>query len=327
MTGFLRRVAIAAAVAGCAAAAHAQQPAKVPRIGFLSASSPASLATRVEAFRQGLKELGYVEGKSVVVEYRWAYGKRDRLAELAAELARLKVEVIVTAGPSATRGTKEARIATPIVMAFDGDPVGSGFVASLARPGGNITGLSILAPEVSGKQIDVLKQIIPKFSTVAILGDSKEPGNGKALEETERAAQRLGLRVHRLDVQASNNIEDAFQAARNNRADALVVLPSTISSSIRAQLAALSSQNRLPAMYPWPEFVDAGGLMTYSVKMDDLYRRSATYVDKILKGSKPGELPVEQPFKFELVINLKAAKQIGLTIPVDVLTRADRVIE
>ncbi len=322
----LRIVALAAAFSGWSAVAEAQSAPKVARVGFLSASSLASLATRVEAFRQGLKELGYIEGRTVAIEYRWAAGKVDRLPELAAELERSKVDVIVTAGPSATRAAKQATT-TPIVMAFDSDPVGSGFVASLARPGGNITGLSILAPEISGKQLDVLKQIIPKLSRVAVLGDSKEPANNRSLQETERAAGALGLQVHYQDIRASKDLEDIFQIARKESADALVVLVSSMSSTARVQLAALAAKNRLPAMYWQPEFVDAGGLMTYSVRLEDLYRRAATYVDKILKGAKPADLPVELPYKFDLVINLKAAKQIGLTIPVGVLTRADRVID
>jgi putative ABC transport system substrate-binding protein len=303
----------------------AEAQPKVARVGFLSAANPGSLATRVEAFRLGLKELGYVEGRNLTIEYRWAHGKVDRLPELAAELER-KVDVIVSAGPSATRAAKQATT-RPIVMAFDSDPVGSGFIASLARPGGNITGLSILAPEISGKQLELLKQIIPKLSRVAVLGDSKEPANTQSLRETQRAAAALGLQVHYQDLRAVKDFEEIFQAARKENADALVVLVASMTSFARAELIALAAQNRLPAMYWHSEWVDAGGLMTYSVRLEDLYRRAATYVDKILKGAKPGDLPVELPYKFDLVINLKAAKQIGLTIPVGVLTRADRVIE
>ena len=322
----LQAITVATAF-GWPAVADAQQAAKVPRIAFLSASDAASMANNVEAFRQGLKELGYVEGRNIVVEYRWAEGKFDRLPVLAAELDRLKVDAIVSAGPSATHGAKQATSRTPIVMAFDADPVGSGFVASLARPGGNITGLSILAPEISGKQLDVLKQIVPKLSRVVILGDSKEPANAKSLQETQRAAAVLGVQVHYVDRRASKDLEDIFRAARKENADALVVLAISMSRPDIVQLAALASKNRLPAMYPWASMVDAGGLITYSVRREDLYRRAATYVDKILKGANPAELPVELPYKFELVINLKAAKHIGLTIPVGVLTRADRVIE
>jgi putative ABC transport system substrate-binding protein len=322
----VRLAALAIMLSGGATIAAAQQVSKVARVGFLSAANPGSLATRVEAFRQGLKELGYIEGRNVAIEYRWAAGKVDRLPELAAELARSKVDVIVTAGPSATRAAKQATT-LPIVMAFDSDPVGSGFVASLARPGGNITGLSILAPEISGKQLDILKQIIPKLSRVAVLGDSKEPANNTSLQETERAAAALGLQVRYQDIRASKDLEHIFEVARKENADALVVLVGSMTSTARAQLLDLATKNRLPAMHWQPQFVDAGGLMSYSVRLEDLYRRAATYVDKILKGAKPADLPVELPYKFDLVINLKAAQQIGLTIPVGVLSRADRVIQ
>jgi putative tryptophan/tyrosine transport system substrate-binding protein len=335
MKTFLPMSALAAVLIGCATLAQAQQAAKLSRIGFLSAASNAAgMATRLDAFRLGLQALGYVEGRNIVIEYRWAAGKAERLRELAAELERMKVDVIVTAGPAATHGAKQGTTITPIVMAFDSDPVGSGFVASLARPGGNITGLSVLAPEISGKQLDVLKQIVPKLSRVVVLGDSKEPANARSLQETERAAAILGLEIRYLDIRTFKDLEDVFQVARRERADALLVLVVELSERsasmgrpARVQLAALAAKNRLPAMYPWPEFVDAGGLITYSVGLEDLYRRAASYVDKILKGAKAGDLPVELPYKFDLVINLKAAKQIGLTIPVGVLTRADRVVE
>ena len=322
----IRLVAIAMILSGGATITEAQQ-GRLPRIGFLSASSGPSMANNVDAFRQGLRELGYFEGRNIIVEYRWADGKVDRLPELAAELERLKVDAIVSAGPSATHGAKQASARTPIVMAFDADPVGSGFVASLARPGGNITGLSILAPEISGKQLEVLKQIVPKLSRVAIVGDSKEPANARSLQETERAAAALGVQVHYIDRRASKDSEDIFRAARKENADALVVLVTSTNRAEIAQLAVLASKYRLPAMYPWASFVDGGGLITYSVRREDLYRRAATYVDKILKGSKPAELPVELPYKFELVINLRAAKEIGLSIPVGVLSRADRIIQ
>lgn len=296
------------------------------RVGFLSASTPSALASRVEAFRAGLKELGYVEGRNIAIEYRWAAGKVDQLPALAAELDRLKVAVLVTGGPSATRAAKQAT-KQPIVMSFDTDPVGSGFVASLARPGGNITGLSILAPEISGKQLDVLKQIVPKLSRVAVLGDSREPANKRTLQETERAASALGLTVHYQDIRAVKDFEEIFNVARRENADALVVLVSPMTNISRSELAAAAIRNRLPAIGWQPEFAAAGGLMTYSARLEDLARRAASYVDRILKGANPGDLPVELPDKFDLVINLKAAKQIGLKIPVEVLTRADRVIQ
>ena len=309
-------------------AAFCQPTTKIHRIGFLSAISPTGLSlSRVEAFRQGMKELGYVEGRNIVIEYRWAEGKTERLPQLAADLVRNGVEVIVSAGPSATRPAKQATSTVPIVMAFDSDPVASGFVASYARPGGNVTGLSILAPEVSGKQVEFLKQIVPGLSRLMIFSDSKEPGDERALKETAGAALALGIQVRKLDLRDATSVADMFQAATKEQAGALIVLPSVTYHVERVQIANLATRHRLPAIYPWLEHVEAGGLMTYSVKIDDLYRRAASYVDKILKGAKPAELPVEQPYKFELLINVKAARQIGLTIPVNVLMRADRVIE
>ena len=312
----------------CAGAvAQAQQPTKVPRIGFLHGASASAIAARIEAFRQGLRELGYVEGKNIVIEWRYAEGKLDRLPALAAELVRLKVDVIVTAGPAATRAAKEATSTIPIVMTQDADPVGSGFVASLARPGGNITGLSTLAPELSGKRLELLKEIIPKLSRVAVLGTSTIPGNAQALREVELAAEAFGVKLQYLDVLGPKDIETAFRAASKGRADAVLVLAGGVAQCSRTQIAELAVKSRLPAIYDRPEYVEAGGLMTYGANFTDLDRRAATYVDKILKGAKPADLPVEQPTKFELIINLKAAKQIGLTIPPNVLARADKVIK
>jgi putative ABC transport system substrate-binding protein len=305
----------------------AQSPGKLVRIGFLSAGTYGSLAKRIDAMREGFKQLGYVEGRGLLIEYQFAEQKAERLPELAAELLRRRVDIFVTAGPTATRAAKQVTSTIPIVMAFDTDPVGSKFAASLARPGGNITGLSIVSPELGGKQIELLKQVVPGVSHLAILGDSLEPGNARTVAETERAAERLGIRVQKLDVRGTQPIPQLFQEIMNQRIDALIVMPGSFSTAQRTQLGAQAVQHRLPAVYPWPEFVEEGGLMTYSVRLDDLYRRAATYVDKILKGAKPGELPIEQPYKFDLIINLKAAKAIGLTIPIGVLTRADRVIE
>ena len=302
------------------------QPKKIPRIGFLSATSLSTISARVEAFRQGLREIGYVEGKNIVIEYRYAEGKLDRLSELAAELVRLKVDVIVTSGPSVTRAVKEATTTIPIVMGFDTDPVGNGFVASLARPGGNITGLSVVSPELSGKQLELLKEIVPKLSRVAVLGTSTNPGNSQALKETELAAGAYTVQLQNLDVLSPKDIETAFRDAGKGRAGAVLVLASPLIESHRTQITDLAAKNRLPAIYYAPEFVEAGGLMSYGTSFADLFRRAATYVDKILKGAKPGDLPVEQPKKFEFIINLKTAKQIGLTIPPNVLARADKVI-
>jgi putative ABC transport system substrate-binding protein len=309
------------------AAAQAQQPAKVPRLGFLTAASASSQAIRLEAFRQGLKDLGYFEGKNITIEYRFAEGNVDWVPNLAAELVHLKVDIIVTGGGTSTRAAKEATVTIPIVMGFDNDPVGSGFVASLARPGGNITGLSSLAPELSGKQLELLKEIVPKFSRVAVLGNSAAPGNTQALKEIELAAEALRVKLQYVEVRDAKDIETVFRATSKGRADAVLVLPSPLSLSQRKQVVDLTGTSRLPAIYWATEFVEAGGLMTYSVSFTDLFRRAAVYVDKILKGAKPGDLPVEQPNKFEFIVNLKAAKQIGLTIPPSVLARADRVIK
>jgi putative ABC transport system substrate-binding protein len=306
--------------------AQAQEPKKVPRIGYLTAASFSAISNRTEAFRQGLRELGYVEGKNIVIEWRSSEGKADQLPGLASELVRLKVDIIVSGGPTATRSVKEATVTIPIVMAFDFDPVGSGFVASLAQPGGNITGLATLAPEISGKQLEILKEIVPRLSRVAVLGTSTNPGNAQALKETELAAGAFGVKVQYLDVLGLKDIETAFRAASKGHADAVLVLTSAVLISQRPQVVKLAATSRLPAIYERREFVEAGGLMTYGMSITDLDRRAATYVDKILKGAKPAELPVEQPIKFEFIINLKAAKQIGLTIPPNVLARADRVI-
>jgi putative tryptophan/tyrosine transport system substrate-binding protein len=307
--------------------AAAQQATKVPRIGHLNAPSLSALAARTEAFRQGLHELGYVEGKNIIIEWRFAEGKLDRLPALAAELVRLNVDIIVSTGPTVTRAAKEATSTIPIVMAFDTDPVGNGFVASLARPGGNITGLSSLAPEISGKQLELLKELVPRLSRVAVFGTTTVPGSMQALREMERAAGAFGVKLQYLDVLDPKDIETAFKTAGKGRADAVLVLTSGVLADHRTEIAELAIKSRLPAIYFRSEFVEDGGLMAYGVSITDLDRRAATYVDKILKGTKPADLPVERPKKFEFIINLKTAKQIGLTIPPNVLVRADRVIK
>jgi putative ABC transport system substrate-binding protein len=270
--------------------------------------------------------LGYAEGKNIIIEYRWAEGKIERLPDRANELVRLKVDVIVTSGPSPTRAAKEATTTIPIVMTWDYDPVANGFVASLARPGGNITGLSTLAPEISGKQLEILKETVPKLSRVAVLGTSTVPGNAEAFRATELAAEALKVQLQYREIRDRKDIETVFQASRKGRADAVLASASRVLFSDRTQVADFAVKSRLPAIYGESEHVEAGGLMTYGVSIADLFRRAATYVDKILKGAKPADLPVEQPKKFEFIINLKAAKQIGLVIPPNVLARADRVI-
>jgi putative ABC transport system substrate-binding protein len=318
---------LAASVLICFHPAEAQQPAKVLRIGCVFGASASSVAARTEAFRQGLRELGYVEGKNIVIEYRYAEGKLDRLPALAAELVRLKVDVIITSGPPVTRAAKEATNTIPIVMANEADPVGSGVIASLARPGGNITGLSQLSPELAGKRLELLKEVVPKLGRVAVFGTSTSPSTAPSLKETELAAGAFGVQLQYVDVLSPKDIETAFQAAGKGRAEAVVTLGSPVLNAQRKQIADLVVKNRLPAIYPQTEYTEAGGLMYYGANTPDLFRRAATYVDKILKGTKPADLPVEQPKKFEFIINLKAAKQIGLTIPPNVLVRADKVIK
>ena len=319
--------ALCAMLAALCSVAEAQQPAKVPRIGYLAGASPSAIAFRTEAFRQGLHERGYVEGKNIMIEYRFAEGNFRRQKELAAELVRLNVDVIVTSGPASTRAAKEATATIPVVMTFDSDPVESGSVASLARPGGNITGLSTLAPEISGKQLELLKEIVPRLSRVVVLGSSSNPGNVQVLKEMEAASRGFGLKLQHLDILDAKEIEALFRTASNERADAVVVLAGTVIIAQRRQIADLAIKSRLPSIYERREFVQAGGLMSYGISVIDLDRRAAVYVDKILKGAKPADLPVEQPKKFELIINLKTAKQIGLTIPLNVLARADKVIK
>jgi len=318
-------VIVATAILTIANLAEAQQPTKVPLIGYLSASSAAEALPRTEAFRKGLHELGYVEGKNLVIDFRYADGKFDGLPALVAELVRLKVDVIVTAGPSVTRPAKDATATIPIVMTNDSDPVGAGFVASLARPGGNITGLSSLAQELSGKRVELLKEIVPKLSRLAILGSSAIPGNTHALRETELAARAFGVHTQYLDIRDLKHIETAFRAISKWRADAVLVLNGP--PHILRLIPGFAAKGRVPAIYHNLAIIDDGGLMSYGASISDLDRRAAVYVDKILKGAKPADLPVQQATKFEFVINLKAAKQIGLTIPVDVLARADRVIK
>ena len=307
--------------------ADAQQPTKISRIGYLTNSSLSAGAANIESFRQGLRDLGYVEGKNIVIERRSGEGNRDRQRAAAAELVRLKVDVIVAGGSGDIRAAKEATATIPIVMVQSGDPVGSGVVASLARPGGNITGLSMLRPELSGKRLELLKEIVPRLSRVAVFGNSTRAEYAQVLKELDLAAGAFGVKLQYLDVLSPKDVETAFQAASKARADAVLFqVPGPVIGSQQPQITELAVKNRLPVMYERAAEVEAGGLMSYGVSIDGLYRRAATYVDKILKGTKPADLPVEQPTKFEFIINLKAAKQIGLTMPPNVLARADKVI-
>ena len=308
-------------------AAAAEQAERFARIGTLGAGGgPSNTSRRWEAFRHGLRELGYVEGKNIVIEYRSATGQLDRITELGAELVRLQVAVIVTGGASATQGAKRATSTIPIVMAQDNDPVGSGFVGSLARPGGNITGLANQSSEMNGKRLELLKEAVPKLSRLLVLGNETNPGNALALKDTKHAAAALAVQVQYRDIQEHADIESTFRTASRN-VDAVLWLNNPVLLLRRAQIADLVVQSRLPAIYDESEYTEAGGFMSYGRDVLDLFRRAATYVDKILKGAKPADLPVEQPTKFELVINLKTAKQIGVTIPPHVLARAGRVIK
>jgi putative ABC transport system substrate-binding protein len=309
----------------CGVAVEAQQPARIPRIGFLIPASASFFSSRVEAFRQRLRELGYVEGKNISIESRYAEGKLERLPDLAAELIQLKVDVIVTTDPGIL-AAKKASPTIPIVFAAAADPVGSGFVSSLARPGGNITGLSLMTPDLNGKRLELLKEAFPKVARVAFLWQSSSSRGNLTLTDMEAAAKALGLKLQSLPVRGLGDFESAFARAKRDGAQALITTTSSLINTQQRQVLDFAAKNRLPAMYPTSEFVEAGGLMSYAPNYADLYRRAADFVDKILKGTKPADIPVEQPMKFEFIINLKAAKQIGVTIPPNVLVRADRVI-
>jgi putative ABC transport system substrate-binding protein len=321
-------VALAAVIGVLNFSAEAQQPQKLPRIGFVTISPLSFNVARFEAFRQGLRQLGYAEGKNIVIDWRSGDGNEDRTAALLNELVRLNADIVLTGGPGATKLAKEATKTIPIIMTQDNDPLGTGLIASLARPGGNITGLSTLSPEINGKRLELLKEMVPKLSRVAVFGTSTDPGNTQALREIELAANALKVHVQYLDLLNPDDFETAFRMAKQGHAGAILMMASNpVAGARRKEFADLAAKGRLPAIYNRIEAVEAGGLMTYGVSLTDLARRAATYVDKILKGAKPGDLPVEQPTKFELVINLKTAKQIGLTIPPNVLARADRVIK
>src|SRR5713226_1611584 len=309
------------------AVAQAQQPKKVPRIGFLAASSAENLKSRLAAFQQGLRELGYVEEKNIVIEYRYAAGNFERLPDLAAELVRLKMDVLVAEGAPAAHAAKNATSVMPIVIGNAADRVGTGLVASLARPGGNITGLSDFNLAVVTKRLELLKEVVPSVSRVAVLLNPANPTNPLQLKEIQAVAPTLGVALLSMDAKEADDIDRAITTIRKERAGALMVIGDPMLGTNAKRIAELAVKGRMPAIYGTSPNVDAGGLMSYGTNFDDLYRRAATYVDKILKGAKPADLPVEQPLKFELVINLKAAKQIGLTIPPNVLVRADKVIK
>jgi putative ABC transport system substrate-binding protein len=306
---------------------EAQQTGEIPRIGVLCPSSPSAAAPNLDAFRQGLRELGYAEGESIVIEVRCAEGKLDRLPALAAVLVSLKVDVIVVAGGTAPSvAAKEATTTIPIVLTYVGDPVARGLIASFARPGGNITGLTSVSPELVGKRLELIKESVPRLSRVAVLWDPASRGSTANFKEAEAAARSFGLQVQSLKVRSLPELESAFKTATMGQADALIVMESVLIGTHRSRIVELARNSRLPTMVGQGIGVVAGGLMYYGPDYPDLHRRAATYVDKIIKGANPTDLPVERPRKFELLINLKTAKQIGLTIPPNVLARADRVI-
>jgi ABC-type uncharacterized transport system substrate-binding protein len=325
MTKLPVSVALGAVLLALCFSAEAQQTAKMFRIGILRIATPGPLW--MEAFQRGLREQGWIEGQNILIIDQWAHGKYDRLPELAAELVRQKVDVIVTAGSQATRATKQVTNTIPIIMTADFNPIEDGFITSLARPGGNVTGLTMLARELSGKRLELLKEAVSRLSRVAVFSNPKNRSHPRALDELKAAAVSLGVQVQPIDVSASNEFESAFSTMSKVKSQALLVQPDAMFNAQQEHIVTPANKNRLPTIFYSSELVQAGGLMSYGVYLPDLYRRAASYADKILKGAKPAELPVEQPTKFEFVINLKTGKQIGLTIPPNVLARADKVIK
>ena len=329
MTPIRATVVLAIGILAAPLAADAQQAGRVFRIGYLGNAPPTTPETSrvLGAFRQGLRDLGYVEGQNLAIEWRFVEGRLERFPDFAAELVRFKIDLIVTATSPGIRAAKEATSTIPIVMAVAGDPVGDGFVASLARPGGNITGLTSLSTELGAKQLELLKQAVPKVSRVAVLSNPANQLRAPQLQVAEMAARSLGVQLHILEARGPNEFESAFASMTRKRAGALLVLTDPLFFLHRTRIADLAAKSRLPAVYALREHVEAGGLMAYGASLSDLFRRAATYLDKILKGAKPSDLPVEQATKFELVVNLKTARALGLTIPQLILIRADEVIQ
>jgi putative ABC transport system substrate-binding protein len=307
-------------------AAQAQQAAKVPRIGFLASGSPKAYSSRIEAFRQGLRQLGYVEGKTIAIEYRYAEGLAASLPDLVADLVRLNVDVIVTSSTPATLALKNGTKTIPIVFVSVGDPVGSGLVASLARPGGNVTGLSNQLSDLVGKHLELLKEVVPKISRVAVLGSTASPNRTDSQNALEVVARSLGVQLQLVEIGEPKELDGAFSQMTKARAGAILIRGGALLSDQRIRIAELAARSRLPAIHWDRLFAEAGGLMSYGPSSADMFRRAATYVDKILKGRTPADLPVEQPMKFEFIVNLITAKQIGLTFPPNVLVRANEVI-
>jgi putative ABC transport system substrate-binding protein len=306
---------------------EARQAGKVSHIGVLAAGGPTMYSARYEAFRRGLRELGYVEGQTIAIEYRYAEAKFERLPDLAGDLVRLNVDVILASSAPETGAAKRATTSIPIVFGLHGDPVGAGHVASLAKPGGNITGLATMAPDLSGKRLGLLKEAFPRIARVAVLWNSANRAKAEDWRETQGAAHALGVTLQSREVRGPDDFPSAFSSMTTQRPDAFLTLDDPLLLNSRTSIVAFAANQRLPAIYPQRDYTDAGGLMSYGPSISDLFRRAASYVDKILKGAKPGDLPIEQPNKFEFVINLKTAKALGLTIPSSLLLRADQVIE
>jgi len=321
-------VSFCAFLAAAAASRVRGQPAKAARVGYLQPVAPQNgTSPFLEDFRQGLRELGYVEGKNIQIEVRWGEGKLERMSGLAAELVKMNVDVIVAVSSPSVVAAKNATKTIPIVMPFSSDPVGDGLVASLARPGGNITGLSLMAPELATKRLQLLKEVFPKVRPVAALWNPDYAGMAARLRQTQGAAPAVGLEVISVEIRDSRELERALEALDRQRPSAIFLLADPLTMSQRLRIVEFAAEERIPAIYEVSQFVEAGGLMSYGPNTDELMRRSATYVDRILKGAKPAELPIEQPAKFELVINLKTAKALGITLPQSVLLQADRIIE
>jgi putative tryptophan/tyrosine transport system substrate-binding protein len=316
---------LASALAAPRAAEAQQSP--VPRVGYLGNSSPSLEPDLVNAFREGLREFGYTEGQNIVIEYRWAEGNYQRFPDLVADLVKLKVDLILTAGTPGALAAKRATQTIPIVMAVTGDAVATGLVSSLARPGGNLTGLTTMVPDLEGKRLEILREVLPKLVTLVVLLNTSNPLTAIQWEQTKISAKALGIQLQPIELQRPEGFKDAFARIARQRPDAITMVADRFQLAHRTQIVDFVAKTRLPAMYPYRDFVIAGGLMSYAPSYEDLFRRSATYVDKILKGAKPADIPVEQPTKFELVINLNTAKALGLTIPPSLLARADQVIE
>jgi putative ABC transport system substrate-binding protein len=308
-------------------AAEAQQARRTMTVGYLGSSSPSLESNLVDAFREGLRQLGYEEGQNLTIKYRWAEGRQDRFAGLARELVDLKPDVILTAGTPGTLAAKRATQSIPIVTAAVGEPVAVGLVSSLAKPGGNVTGLATFAPELEAKRLELLKEVVPKLSRVAVLVNPTNPFSTVAWKETQRAAETLGVALHRVEVKAPDDLDGALATIKLGRGQGLTVVPDRLLLAYRARIINYAATHRLPGIFPFREFAQEGGLMAYGPDYTDMFRRAATYVDRIFKGAKPADLPIEHPTKFELVINLKTAKALGLTIPPSLLQRADEVIQ